>query len=646
MPRTPETPRPTVFISYSHDSADHAARVRGLAASLERDGCDCRLDVYKNTGEDWPLWMSRQLRGADFVLCIATPIYERRFDDRELPEIGQGVGWEAGLIRRLLYAKKLHNDHILPVIFEADLTKNIPLELQDYSHFTVADPAGYETLLRKLLDRPLHQRPTAGDAPPLPSQKTDPLFSRPGVSPPPSPATALPRVSGIEQLKTYGDGFAGRRDELAELDAAWDGGHSRVFVLHAQGGAGKTRMLVEWLNRLRDDGWRGTGAVFVHSFYSQGSDERRNASSEVFFEQALRWFGVDAAETITDPDQKARKLTEAIIEQRGLLILDGLEPLQHPPAFNQGRLKDPALARLLFNLANAAGKATALCVITSRQPIVELQPLCRATASPADERGAEWLGASGWLGSSEASPQNNALPNPAPKKHRGRAVVQRELAHLDTPAGVALLRQLEIRGPDEELAKAVEQFGGHAYALMLLGSYLRDATPDREIRRRHEIALLAEDEEHGHHAAHMFRAYEKHLGEDSPEVALLRLLGFFDRAADGALLAVLTGPQNTRKNIASTKGTKSFFRVFSWIKKQVRVDALHAITAPLSKLSSDQWQHCLNRLKALRLITFESGTDPIDAHPLLREWFADELESHFCGAWRDGHRRLYEHLTT
>ncbi|HEX3527612.1 MAG TPA: hypothetical protein VH988_11120, partial [Thermoanaerobaculia bacterium] len=88
---------------------------------------------------------------------------------------------------------------------------------------------------------------------------------------------------GLEALRTYGTGFAGRQAELKMLDQAWGDG-ARVFVLHAQGGAGKTRVVAKWLTNLRDDGWRGAGRVFVHSFYSQGSDERRNASSEIFFE--------------------------------------------------------------------------------------------------------------------------------------------------------------------------------------------------------------------------------------------------------------------------------------------------------------------------------------------------------------------------
>ena len=275
----------------------------------------------------------------------------------------------------------------------------------------------------------------------------------------------------------------------------------RVFVLHAQGGAGKTRVVAKWLTQVRDDGWRGAGRVFVHSFYSQGSDERRNASSEVFFAEALAYFG-HAGPPLTDPGEKGKTLARLVGEQRGLLVLDGLEPLQHPPAFDQGRLKDPAIQSLLSALAAGwmgQGEAAprGLCLVTSRQPVVELE------------------------------------------SKAGRAVVQRPLERLDPEAGAELLRQLEVAGPEKELRQASEELRGHAYTLMLLGTYLRDATPDHEIRRRAEIPLLQEDAEHSHHARHLFAAYVRHLGESSPEVAVLRLLGFFDRPAEEKLMTAL-----------------------------------------------------------------------------------------------------------
>lgn len=397
------------------------------------------------------------------------------------------------------------------------------------------------------------------------------------------PASPLyvPEPHGLNVLRTYGDGFAGRDAELAALDQAWNDGTVRVFVLHAEGGAGKTRIVARWLTLLRDDGWRGAGRVFVHSFYSQGSDEKRNASSELFFEQALLHFG-HTGPPLIDPTEQGRTLARLIVEQRGLLVLDGLEPLQHPPSFDQGRLKDLAIHSLLRSLA--AGRINdptgrnqcGLCVVTSRQPVQEL------------------------------------------KDKIGQAIVQQSLDRLDAAAGIELLRQLEVHGPEKELREAVEDSRGHAYSLMLLGTYLRDATDDHEIRRRREIPLLAEDAEHRYHARHLFGAYVEHLGETSPEVAVLRLLGFFDRPAEEGLIAVL---------------------------REAPEPGLDALNAPLRSLSPADWHRVLRRLTDLRLIDVPvSASPPIDSHPLLREYFAEHLQTHFPETWQAGHRRLFAHL--
>jgi hypothetical protein len=382
---------------------------------------------------------------------------------------------------------------------------------------------------------------------------------------------------GLEVLRTYGTGFAGRQADLAALDRAWEMG-VRVFVLHAQGGAGKTRVVAKWLAQVRDDGWRGAGRVFVHSFYSHGNDIRRNASSEIFFEEALAHFG-HSGPPLTDLKEKGRTLARLVGEQRGLLVLDGIEPLQHPPAFDQGRLKDPALHSLLLALAAGwVGDAglRGLCIVTSRQPVEEL------------------------------------------KNKAGRVVVQQALERLDPEAGAELLRQLEVKGPKRELQQASQELRGHAYTLMLLGSYLRDATPDHEIRRRAEIPLLQEDAEHGHHARHLFAAYVRHLGEPSPEVAVLRLLGFFDRPAEEKLLAAL---------------------------RRADEPDLAPLTAPLRNLSEAAWRRVLHRLSELRLIDLPASPfPPIDAHPLLRESLAEQVRTQFPTAWQAGHRHLFEVL--
>jgi hypothetical protein len=201
----------TVFISYSQESPEHSGKVRGLGASLSRDGCECRLDVYKDTGEDWPTWMTRQLTEVDFIICVVTKIYERRFREKELPDAGLGVGWEAPLIRRLLYGKKLRNDRIFPVFFDAADRQFVPLELQGYDYFQLDGVDGYEALLRKVLKRPPYSVPAVGTPPILGTLATAPLFARPGEAPS-STGTTI-KAADISRLNEAKTG-------LGELEAA------------------------------------------------------------------------------------------------------------------------------------------------------------------------------------------------------------------------------------------------------------------------------------------------------------------------------------------------------------------------------------------------------------------------------------------
>jgi len=52
-----------------------------------------------------------------------------------------------------------------------------------------------------------------------------------------------------------------------------------------------------------------------------------------------------------------------------LLVLDGLEPLQHPPGPQEGRLREPFLQALLRELA---AFNQGLCVITTRVPVTDV----------------------------------------------------------------------------------------------------------------------------------------------------------------------------------------------------------------------------------------------------------------------------------
>ena len=63
-----------VFISYAHESAEHAEAVRDLWVLLRSCGIDARLDrVAAQRRQDWALWMADQIRAADHILVNRLP---------------------------------------------------------------------------------------------------------------------------------------------------------------------------------------------------------------------------------------------------------------------------------------------------------------------------------------------------------------------------------------------------------------------------------------------------------------------------------------------------------------------------------------------------------------------------------------------
>ena len=83
----------------------------------------------------------------------------------------------------------------------------------------------------------------------------------------------------------------GRDAELKRLDDAWADPRTNVISLVAEGGAGKSALVNEWLKRMQADDYSGADAVLGWSFYSQGSKERAT-SAEPFLNWALDKLGL------------------------------------------------------------------------------------------------------------------------------------------------------------------------------------------------------------------------------------------------------------------------------------------------------------------------------------------------------------------
>ncbi len=291
-----------------------------------------------------------------------------------------------------------------------------------------------------------------------------------------------PEKVDITRLPVTGAALFGRQQELNLLDTAWDSDAIHVVSLVAYGGMGKSTLVNKWLEALEHDNYRGARRVYGWSFYSQGSGDRVT-SADLFIVEALQWFG-DADPTAGSPWDKGRRLAALIQQEKTLLLLDGLEPLQSSLEHERGRIKDPALAMLIEELARYN---PGLCLITTRVDVADLEPFS-ATAR------------------------------------------QKDLERLSVEAGRALLRVEGVRGTDDELEEAIHAFGHHALALNLLATYLR-AIPGQAIEHAANIPSVDVTEEAGKHARRVMAAFEQRFGE-GPEVELLRMLGLFDRPAD------------------------------------------------------------------------------------------------------------------
>ena len=98
--------------------------------------------------------------------------------------------------------------------------------------------------------------------------------------------------------------LVGREAELKRLDDAWDDAKTNILSLVAEGGAGKSALVNEWLKRLQADSYRGAEVVLGWSFYSQGTKERA-ASAEEFLNWALDKLGLSSR--LPAPPPRARR---------------------------------------------------------------------------------------------------------------------------------------------------------------------------------------------------------------------------------------------------------------------------------------------------------------------------------------------------
>ena len=199
--------------------------------------------------------------------------------------------------------------------------------------------------------------------------------------------------------------------------------------------------------------------------------------------------------------------------------------------------------------------------------------------------------------------------------HERTSALRRDLEQLSTGAGAKLLQALGVKGEEAELGAASDEFSGHSLALTLLGSYLTDAY-NGDVRCRDEVsARLTLDVRQGGHARKVMDSYQAWFGEGC-ELSVLRMLGLFDRPADENVLGTLLNPP-----------------------------AIPGLTESLTNLSPTEWRTIISRLRRARLLAEEDLHHPgdLDTHPLVREYFGEQLLSQRTEAWKECNRRLFDY---
>ncbi len=591
--------KPRVYLSYTWRTLDFEQKVFELAEKLRENGIDSRLDLYFAKSlhgflppdplpgrEAMEAWQEDDIRDADCVLVVCSKEYIESPED-------SGAWRDMDFMKKNLKSEGVALRKFIPCGFGAYEVNSqfIPSFIRGAIYYDLTPGTstlfGFEDLVRRFRT----------EFPPKSEAVQESLSgvelkashrhsqSNPGLQ----PSAVVPRTfqADISRIDRYAPAeLIGREAETKLLSDAWDkaarGDKKRPHVLTfvALGGEGKTSVVAKWAAELAHQDWPGCDAVFAWTFYHQGTDEKSADSSDVFLKQALTFFGdPELAESSEGASDKGRRLAELVGERRALLILDGLEPLQYAPTSpTPGELKDQGLAALLKALV---ATSHGLCVVTTRYSIPDLRAY-RQTTAP-----------------------------------------ETKLTRLSKAAGVALLRSLGVKGSQQEFETLVEDVKGHALTLNLLGSYLRDAHAG-DIRKRDLVKLEEASDEQGGHAFRVMDAYVQSFESEGEKgkraLAVLRLLGLFDRPATADCLAAL-----------------------------LKLPAIPNLTEPLVGMSEAQRNIVFTRLESAKLLTVNrdaAGTlHSLDAHPLLREYFARQLRTQHSEAWRAAHRRLYEHLS-
>jgi formylglycine-generating enzyme required for sulfatase activity len=152
---------PSVFLSYSHDSAAHKAWVRKLAEDLRGQGVDATLDQWDlRAGADFVAFMEAGIREAERVLMVCSSNYVCKAEQRK-----GGAGYE-GMIVTSHVARSTDTVKFIPLVRDNPSEPLLPDFLGPRLWLDFRDDLLYaerlEDLLRELHGLPRFRKPPLG----------------------------------------------------------------------------------------------------------------------------------------------------------------------------------------------------------------------------------------------------------------------------------------------------------------------------------------------------------------------------------------------------------------------------------------------------------------------------------------------------
>lgn len=355
--------------------------------------------------------------------------------------------------------------------------------------------------------------------------------------------------------------FVGRKRELEALQQFWTHGNPGVFSLIGLGGAGKTAITAEFINRLLTGTTDSPDGLFVWSFYI-------NQDANAFLETAFLYFSDGGIARGSGLGTFYLLLNLLSKTNKYLIVMDGLERVQRPQSDTFGTfgdLTDPLLSQIVTRMA--AGLGYTKCLITSRFPLMRLEP---------------------WRGKSYQSLDVDQLEN--------------EDARL-------LLRKHGIKGDNAALDDLIEDYGAHALTLDHLGGYLQEYYGGNAAYGK----ILPEPQTESFEVqerrlARVLYAYEKALSER--ELELLSRLCIFRFGTTAERLQTVFSTSDNPLIVGSLKDLT--IRDFNNILKHL--SSLHLV---LPEAKGEYSAH-----PAIRDHFYRSFTDPRILHHAVRQLYS------------------------